>query len=296
MGVKKADITIGRLVAMVPSVRKELKKGLSAHKVPSIPQTLNTIAVQQEYDLIIDVRYNGSMLRGVLVDGGAGVNVMTIPAMRYIGLEIERPSSITLKMANKRICKPQGMISNVCINVLGISTAVDFHVVLEEDKSYPMILRRPWLTKSHIRNYGGEGYMTIGKGPNRQRIAFVPLGGAPTSDESDSDSLETDNSESEGIYTDDSSDDEVGLYAIEAVPKGEVPPQRQIPAKRPREKPILSDEDIAWRLNQIRLGAESFPQEREHFRKLLRKFIHLFAFNYKDLREVTLKTHKIDLV
>ena len=46
------------------------------------------------------------MLRGLLVDGGAGVNVMTIPAMRYIGLEIERPSSITLKMANKRICKP----------------------------------------------------------------------------------------------------------------------------------------------------------------------------------------------
>ena len=131
MGVKKADITIGQLVAMVPSVRKELKKGLSAHKVPSIPQTLNTIAVQQEYDLIIDVRYNGSMLRGVLVDGGAGVNVMTIPVKRYIGLEIERLSSITLKMANKRICKPQGMISNVCINVLGISTAIDFHVVLE---------------------------------------------------------------------------------------------------------------------------------------------------------------------
>ena len=78
------------------------------------------------------------------------MNVMTIPAMRYIGLEIERPSSITLKMSNKRICKPQGMISNVCINVLGISTAVDFHVMLEEAGSYPMILGRPWLTKTHV--------------------------------------------------------------------------------------------------------------------------------------------------
>ena len=108
MGVKKADITIGQLVAMYPSVRKELRKGLSAHKIPSIPQTFNTIAVQQKYDPIIDVGCNGSMLRGVLVDGGTGVNVMTIPTMRYIGLEIERPSSITLKMTNKRICKPQG--------------------------------------------------------------------------------------------------------------------------------------------------------------------------------------------
>ena len=197
------------------------------------------------------------MLRGLLVDGGAGVNVMTIPAMRYIGLEIERPSSITLKMANKRICKPQGMISNVCINVLGISTAVDFHVVLEEDGSYLMILGRPWLTKAHVRNYWGEGYMTIGKKPYRQRISFVPLGGAPASDESDesdSDSREVDDSESKKIYTDDSSEDEVGLYAIEAVPKREALPETQVPVKRPREKPVLSDEEIAWRLNQIRLG------------------------------------------
>ena len=90
MGVKKADIIIGQLVAMIPSVRNELKKNLSAHKVPSIPQILSTITVQQEYDLIMDVGCNDSMLEGVLADGGAGMNVMTIPAMKYIGLEIER--------------------------------------------------------------------------------------------------------------------------------------------------------------------------------------------------------------
>ena len=83
--------------------------------------------------VIIDVEYNDFMLRGFFVDGGADVNVMAIPTMRYIGLGIERLSSITLKMANKRICKPQGMISDVYINVLGISMTVDFHVVLEEN-------------------------------------------------------------------------------------------------------------------------------------------------------------------
>ena len=67
--------------------------------------------------------------------------------------------------------------------------------------------------------------MAIGKRPHRQRISFVPLGRTPTSDESDSDSLEADNSKSEGIYTDDFLDDEVGLYAIEAVPKGGVLPR-----------------------------------------------------------------------
>ena len=90
MGVKKANIIIRQLVAMIPSVRKNLRNGLSAYKVPLISQTLNTITVQQEYDPIMDVGCNGSTLGGVLVDGGAGVNVMTIPAMKYIGLEIER--------------------------------------------------------------------------------------------------------------------------------------------------------------------------------------------------------------
>jgi hypothetical protein len=39
-----------------------------------------------------------------------------------------------------------------------------------------------------------------------------------------------------------------------------------------------------------------FPQEREHFRKLLQKFIHFFAFNYKELLKVSLETHKIEFV
>lgn len=39
-------------------------------------------------------------------------------------------------MTNKNICKPQDMISNVSINVLGILTAVNFYVVLEEHRSY----------------------------------------------------------------------------------------------------------------------------------------------------------------
>jgi len=37
----------------------------------------------------------------VFVDGGAKVNVMTIPAMKYLGLKIDMPTPITLKMANK---------------------------------------------------------------------------------------------------------------------------------------------------------------------------------------------------
>jgi hypothetical protein len=145
VGSQKADITIGQLVAMVPSARRELRKGLSTPKVPKVPSPLNAIAAERECDLIINVQCNESVLRGVLVDGGARVNVMTIPTMKYLGLKINRRASVIMK----------------------VSTIVDFHVVLEEDGAYSMILGRPWLTKSHARNYWGEGYMTIGVHPNQ---------------------------------------------------------------------------------------------------------------------------------
>ncbi len=153
VGSQKADIIIGQLVAMVPSAQKDLRKGLLTPKIPKVPTPLNAIAAKCECDSIIDVQCNGSVLRGVLVDGRAGVNVMTIPAIRYLGLKIDKPASVTLKMANKRVVRLEGVINNVVITVMRVSTIVDFHVVLEEDGAYPMILGRPWLTKSHARNY-----------------------------------------------------------------------------------------------------------------------------------------------
>jgi hypothetical protein len=74
------------------------------------------------------------------VDVGAGIIVMTIHAMKYLGLKIDRPTSITLKMANKRDVRLEGVISSVIITIMRVSTIVDFHVVLNEDGAYLMIL------------------------------------------------------------------------------------------------------------------------------------------------------------
>lgn len=92
-------------MAMVSFVRKELKNSLFAYKVPTKFQLFNTIAVQQEYNLIINIRCNGSIFKGISVDGGTDVNIMTILGIKYIDLEIKRPSSVTYKMADRKICK-----------------------------------------------------------------------------------------------------------------------------------------------------------------------------------------------
>jgi hypothetical protein len=154
------------------------------------------------------------------MDGGARVNVMIIPVMRYLSLKIDRLALVTLKMANKRVIKPKEVISSVVITIMRVSTIVDFHVVLEENGAYPMTLGRPLLIKSHARNYWGEGYMTIKVHPNRQKIPFANFVKSSKGMSEYEDESETDQSSSfEGIYTDDSSEEEVRLYALETIPK-----------------------------------------------------------------------------
>ncbi len=75
----------------MPSVQRELKKGLLTPKAPNVPTLLNAIIVERECDSIIDVQCNGSVLRKMLVDGRARVNVMIIFAMKYLGLKIDAP-------------------------------------------------------------------------------------------------------------------------------------------------------------------------------------------------------------
>ncbi len=52
---------------------------------------------------------------------------------------------------------------------------------------------------------------------------------------------------------------------------------------------------MEW-LSKIQLGPNLHPEERKQYEDLLRKYIHFFVFNYKDLREVTMEQHKIELL
>ncbi len=78
---------------------------------------------------------------------------MIIHAMRYLRLKIDRLALVTLKMVKKWFGMLVGVINSVVIITMKVSTIVDFHVVLEEDGAYLVILGRPWLTKSRARNY-----------------------------------------------------------------------------------------------------------------------------------------------
>ncbi len=55
---------------------------------------------------------------------------------------------------------------------------------------------------------------------------------------------------------------------------------------------LIEGEIVEW-VGNIQLGPNFRLEERRWYEDLLRKYIHMFTFNYKDLKEVTMEQHKI---
>ncbi len=100
------------------------------------------------------------------------------------------------------------------------------------------------------------------------------------------DESEIDQSSSfEGIYTDDFSEEEVGLYVLEIMPKVGALSDKKVRGDDNQSTPcVLTKGEVVERLNTIQLGPYLHPEERKQYEDLLCKYIHFFAFSYKDLR------------
>jgi len=140
--------------------------------------------------------------------------------------------------------------------------------------------------------------MTIEVHPNRQKVpfaSFVKSSGGTSEYEDESETNQSSNSE--GIYMDDSSEEEVGLYALETIPKVGALLDQRVQGDDNQSPPcVFTEGKVEEQLSKIQVGLNLQPEERKQYKDLLRKYIHLFAFSYKDLREVTMEQHKIELL
>jgi hypothetical protein len=59
---------------------------------------------------------------------------------------------------------------------------------------------------------------------------------------------------------------------------------------------VLTEGEIVEWVSKIQLCSNLHPDERKQYEDLLHKYVHLFAFIYKDLTEVTMEQHKIKLL
>nr|GFB36612.1 reverse transcriptase domain-containing protein [Tanacetum cinerariifolium] len=81
-----------------------------------------------------------------LADLGASINLMPVSVWKKLGLPDLIPTQMTLKLANRAICTPDGIARDVFVPVGKFTFLADFVVVnYESDPRVPLILGRPFL-------------------------------------------------------------------------------------------------------------------------------------------------------
>nr|GFC03742.1 reverse transcriptase domain-containing protein [Tanacetum cinerariifolium] len=94
-----------------------------------------------------------------LADLGASIDLMPLSVWRKLGLPDLIPTQMTLELANRAICTPDGIARDVFVPVGKFTFPADFVVVnYESDPRVPLILGRPFLRTAHalIDVYGEE--------------------------------------------------------------------------------------------------------------------------------------------
>ncbi|GKD64510.1 reverse transcriptase domain-containing protein [Tanacetum coccineum] len=84
--------------------------------------------------------------RKALADLGASINLMPLSVWKKLGLPEFIPTQMTLELANRAICTPEGIARDVFVPVGKFTFLTDFVIVdYESDPRVPLILGRPFL-------------------------------------------------------------------------------------------------------------------------------------------------------
>ncbi|XP_073121144.1 uncharacterized protein [Henckelia pumila] len=84
-----------------------------------------------------------------LCDLGTSINLMPYSLAKKLGIGVTEPTLISLKLADRSVKYPRGVVENVLVKVEKLIFHVDFVVLdIDEDFEVPMILGRPFLATS----------------------------------------------------------------------------------------------------------------------------------------------------
>ena len=118
------------------------------------------------------IRYHGTCIDKVLLDGGAGVNIITQSACERYGLKDWEPAPFLVRMADQRRVQPVGLLKGIVIDVARLTFAVSLVVlnIADAAKDYNIILGRPWLRQAKIKHNWDSNQLTMWKGRRKVRI------------------------------------------------------------------------------------------------------------------------------
>ena len=81
-----------------------------------------------------------------LCDSGASINFMPLSVAKRLSLGELIPTAMTLKMVDRTLAHPEGILEDVLIKVEKFIFPIGFVVIdIKEDKQVPLLLGRPFL-------------------------------------------------------------------------------------------------------------------------------------------------------
>ena len=168
----KLQVTRPDLFSLSSSLMEFVRSRLTAVVAPPTrsPTTEEVIAATEAIDKhmpVISICIGKNVVDDVLLDGGSGVNVITKEERHRLELPKPSPAPFNLKMANRTIAKPTGLLRDVKIHIHGIPYIVTLTVIdCETIKSdYSMLLGRPWLRNAKvIHDWANDQVQIMGNG------------------------------------------------------------------------------------------------------------------------------------
>ena len=135
LGKQSANITIGQLIARCPSLRRELRQGISTKRgTPTTAEVRVTDSTREDMrSPQVEATIAGRDINGCLVDGGVAVNIISNWLVDDLEISPTRSSLLRLKVADQRCVKSVGVLSQQPVTVKGVTVKVDFHI-LESQK------------------------------------------------------------------------------------------------------------------------------------------------------------------
>nr|GEW76159.1 reverse transcriptase domain-containing protein [Tanacetum cinerariifolium] len=118
-----------------------------------------------------------------LADLGASINLMPLSVWKKLGLSDLIPTRMTLELANRAICTPDGIARDVFVPVGNFTFSADFIVVdYESDPRVSLILGRPFLrtARALIDVHGEEmiihdGYESYSNHPRQESVNLINI-------------------------------------------------------------------------------------------------------------------------
>jgi hypothetical protein len=95
----------------------------------------------------------GQRIAGILIDGGSGVNVISMATCRQLAITNWEPCKFWLRMADGSSVQPIGMILDLEMVVQGHVFTISVVIIdLPHQEAYPILLGRPWLCTSRMKH------------------------------------------------------------------------------------------------------------------------------------------------